>query len=468
MGAKKKTHEEFVKEVYDLVGDEYTIWGTYININTHIDIKHNKCGHIYSVQPANFLSGTRCPICTKQENNNKLRKTYKQFMDDVYTLVGNEYTVLGDYINSKTSIEIRHNRCGHIYQVRPSNFLSGKRCPACAKEDGIKKRTKSHKQFVEEVFNLVGTEYKVLGVYKNNSTPIKIKHTICGHIYSIVPNYFLGGNRCSVCAKENTAQKLSKTHKQFIEEVFNLVGAEYEVLGTYINTHTPVEIKHTICGHIYQVRPSKFIKGNRCPECARNRKRTHEEFKEDVHSLFDNEYEVIGTYTNVKTKIEMKHNECGQIYLAIPRKVLNGQGCPHCSKKVSKGEKKIVKVLSSWGIECTSPGYNKFDDCVNEKGNKLPFDILPLVYKLILIEYDGIQHSEPTTFGGISQERAEENFKVTQKHDAIKDAYCEKKGIPLLRIKHYQFKNIEKLLREFLIENDILDANSNLILKPAV
>jgi hypothetical protein len=64
--SRKKTNEEFLKEVYSLVGDEYTVLGKYINVHTKILMKHNckKCNnHEWLVEPTNFLQGTRCPYC---------------------------------------------------------------------------------------------------------------------------------------------------------------------------------------------------------------------------------------------------------------------------------------------------------------------------------------------------------------------------------------------------------------------
>jgi len=52
LARKRKTHEEFIQEVYDLVGNEYTVLGKYINATTKILIRHNTCGHEYVVTPA--------------------------------------------------------------------------------------------------------------------------------------------------------------------------------------------------------------------------------------------------------------------------------------------------------------------------------------------------------------------------------------------------------------------------------
>ena len=64
-----------------------------------------------------------------------------------------------------------------------------------------------------------------------------------------------------------------------------------------------------------------------------------------------------------------------------------------------------------------------------------------------VIEYDGEQHSRPAIYGGMSLEKATENFKRTQAYDAIKDAFCAKNGIVMIRI-NYDEKVGNKLKEE--------------------
>ena len=47
-------------------------------------------------------------------------------------LVGNDYEVLGEYIDNKHNIRMKHMECGHEWDVRPNNFFSlNTRCPLC-------------------------------------------------------------------------------------------------------------------------------------------------------------------------------------------------------------------------------------------------------------------------------------------------------------------------------------------------
>jgi len=71
----KKTHKKFIKEVFNLVGDEYEVLDEYISNGTPILMKHNKCGHIWRVKPNNFIyNKTRCPLCYSSKGEKIIRE----------------------------------------------------------------------------------------------------------------------------------------------------------------------------------------------------------------------------------------------------------------------------------------------------------------------------------------------------------------------------------------------------------
>ena len=71
----RKTTEQFRAEVADRVGDEYTVIGEYISVHTHVEMKHNVCGHIWSLEPNSFLSiGSRCPKCAWSTGETRVAK----------------------------------------------------------------------------------------------------------------------------------------------------------------------------------------------------------------------------------------------------------------------------------------------------------------------------------------------------------------------------------------------------------
>lgn len=194
-------------------------------------------------------------------------KTPEEFEKEVHGLVGDEYTILTPYVKSKIKLRMRHNKCGYEYMVRPNDFLCGSRCPNCFKPH--KRTTES---FKKEVYNLVGDEYTVLGKYVNTMTKIKMRHNVCGKVSYYIPNNFLRGSRCFYCSYKVRAKEQSKSLADFKKDVYNLVGNDYTVVSEYVNSKTPIAIKHNKCNSISYIRPNDFLSnGIRCHHCTSSR-----------------------------------------------------------------------------------------------------------------------------------------------------------------------------------------------------
>ncbi|AIZ94631.1 hypothetical protein LfeInf_005 [Lactobacillus phage LfeInf] len=366
---RRKTNDQFQQEVYDLVRDEYIFLDTYINKRTKIKVKHNKCGHIYKVRPGAFIRGSRCPYCSV-----KAKKTNAQFKQEVYALVGDEYTFLDKYVNDNTKIRVKHNKCGNIYGVRPTNFLRGTRCPYCA---GIIKKT--DKQFRQEVYALVGDEYTFLDKYVNAGTKIRVKHNKCGTEYKVTPINFLRGTRCPHCYGTP-----KKTNVQFRQEVYDIVGDDYTFLEPYVDSFTKLKVKHNKCGNIYEVRPIYFLSGNRCPYC-----------------------------------------------------------------NSPKGETVITKLLDTLNIDYE---YQKTFPDLKYK-SYLSYDFY-IPSQSILIEYQGIQHYQPIDhFGGDDQ------FTIQQKHDQMKLDYAKSHGYNLIAVP-YTEDTLYKI-KKYLLKHGLADENTS-------
>lgn len=213
---KRKNDKQFQQEVYNLVGGEYVFMEPYINSYTKIKVKHNKCGRVYEVQPNAFLHGSRCPYCVYES----FRKTNNKFKQEIYDLVGDEYTFLDSYVNNKTKIKVKHNKCGNVYKVTPGNFIHGNRCPYCS----ITGR-KTDAEFKQEVFALVGDDYTFLDAYVNSCTKLRVRHNKCGHIYKAEPNSFIQGHRCPYCN--------SPKGETIISRILDTLNINYEYQKTF-------------------------------------------------------------------------------------------------------------------------------------------------------------------------------------------------------------------------------------------
>lgn len=256
---RRKTNVEFVKQVKELVGDEYTFLEPYKTNRTKLYVKHNKCGNTYQVIPDSFLRGRRCPYCSKKKQGISRRKTNAEFIKQVKELVGDDYTFLEPYTTSQAKILVRHNKCGHTMKMKPNNFLNGARCKYCA--HNVKLNTKT---FAKRVKDAYGNEYEVLGDYVDADTKVLVKHTICGHTYKVRPMNILRGQRCPYCFKTP-----KKTTAEFQQNLDSLYGkGVYTVLGQYKNAKTKISIKHNLCGNIWRTKPNWMLTGKSgCPYC---------------------------------------------------------------------------------------------------------------------------------------------------------------------------------------------------------
>ena len=254
-------------------------------------------------------------------------------------------------------------------------------------------RKKTNEEFINEIFNLVGNEYKVLSEYINTNTKIKMKHNKCGNEYLTTPNNFLSGSRCPKCFGTP-----KKTQKEFENEVNNILGKNYIVLSKYKGTNTKVKMKHLKCGYEYEVKPSRILEVDRCPKCFGSIKKSQEEFIKEVYELVGNEYEVLSEYINNKTKIKMKHNKCGTVFYPIPGNFINcNTRCPKCKSFHSKGEEAVREWLFKNNFKFEEQV--SFSNCKNEKTLKFDFKIFINENDFVLLEYDGIQHFKECFYG---------------------------------------------------------------------
>lgn len=186
------------EDKYSLVDDT-----RYISGQKKVKVMCEK-GHVYDCRPRIFYEGKRCFKCASIARAKQLAKTTEEFKKEVYNMVSDEYSVLGEYVNNVTRILFVHNTCKHQYMADPGEFISGgSRCPKCLTEKRSKLWLKTQEEFEKDVFNLVGEDYKVLGEYKHSEQEIQMEHVACGFQYYTTPEKFLHfESRCKRCIKK--------------------------------------------------------------------------------------------------------------------------------------------------------------------------------------------------------------------------------------------------------------------------
>lgn len=244
------------------------------------------------------------------------RKTHEEFVKEVLDKRGNDYAVLGIYINARTKIEISHN-CGYKWNASPNDFVNGRSsCPKCA---GMVLKDTDY--FKEEVYNLVNNEYDVIGKYSRNHLKIDMIHNKCKTEFKVTPNAFLRGSRCPKCGKDSSIKKRTKTHEQFLDEVYEQVGDEYSVLGMYSHGNHDIEIMHNTCGHVMSTTPNYFIHHQvRCIRCNESKgEQRIRMFLEKTGIQYKSQFifeELKGNHSHLKFDFAI-FKRCGELALLV-------------------------------------------------------------------------------------------------------------------------------------------------------
>ena len=131
------------------------------------------------------------------------------------------------------------------------------------------------------------------------------------------------------------------TKKKTIEKIKPAIelGDEYELISEeYIGAHSKLEILHKSCGDVFQMRWSDFNAGHRCPECDRKKQvLPFETIKTKIDSVKN--YKLLSDeYVNAKSKLEILHESCGDVFQMNWNVFQQGRRCPGCSYENNKGE----------------------------------------------------------------------------------------------------------------------------------
>lgn len=189
------------------------------------------------------------------------------------------------------------------------------------------------------------------------------------------------------------------------------------------------------------MRLANYLSGRKCPHCATMNNAEH--YKLKTNTIITRVQKCGGKILNPEEYINQsvsnlifECSECGNTFTSSFRNFTQhgGQICKSCSNQESLGEKKIRYYLEEHNINYTQEYW--FYDCRDK--NPLPFDFYLTNFNTI-IEFDGRQHFENTNYFTYS-------FDKVKMHDKIKNDYCKKNNIKLIRIPYTKINHINQIL----------------------
>lgn len=306
------------------------------------------------------------------------RSNVAEFVRKSQKIHGDKYDYTRtEYHTAKTKVTIRCKKHG-FFEITPDKHLGGGGCPTCADEfrktfgRRVRPITPSltTEDFINKAREVHGDRYDYANtIYRRTNHKLTITCREHGD-FCITPNAHLSSNRgCPVCGREEKRDKLTKTTADFIKTARNVHGNVYGYHNTmYVSIEVPVLIT--------------------CP--------THGDFEQTP-----------------------------------TRHIHSRHGCPKCGCYISKGERLISKLLTTWNVNFVVQ--HTFKNLVGDH-RSLYYDFYLPTYNL-LIEYDGEQHFRPVNIHGkLSPDQILQTYERTVKYDHIKNEFAADHKIGLLRI----------------------------------
>ena len=290
-------------------------------------------------------------------------------------------------------------------------------------------------------------EFLVMACELSENSKSKV-HATCDYCgkeyetsYCVIRNAINNGelNACRYCASQKVH---SKTANIRAERNYDLAVSECNKRGYELLT--PKEELTTVCMYVTIKTPStttqvwldNFIRGHDCfVESYKNR-----DFKRVDKNVIKNELSLDGNvwcnedeYTNCIDRCLKIKCKCGKYFRTSYANYhkANVRKCRSCTASASSGEIGVKSALEELGVQYETE--KRFSDCRDIK--PLPFDFYVPNYNLI-IEFDGQNHFYevyPT-------------HEKTVAHDKIKNEYCKKNNINILRIPYWDGNNTKEII----------------------
>lgn len=301
-------------------------------------------------------------------------------------------------------------------------------------------------EFKKRVFENVGSDYTVLKYNPGKYNKSIILHNVCKkefliqnqQIYKSKVNNNIA--KCPICFNNHKLYNIERVQLIVNEKL----GSEYKVLK-YISKRKPIEIYHERCQNYIKLYLGNILKGQKCQKCdsgflklSKERKHTFKSFRKVLLEKTQNQIDLV-EFNGYQNKSKFKCLKCNKVFENIPTNIIRGTRCPFC--RASSGEQMIIQLLDKYKII-----YN-FQYPVKIENIYYFFDFYLPEYNTF-IEYDGKQHYKKAF--------SKDNLENTQKRDKIKNNYCEKNNIKLIRIPYNKFNNT----LDILTKNNIISSTT--------
>ena len=190
----------------------------------------------------------------------------------------------------KIKCHMGHVQETNVYNIYTNGLVRYGRipCKECGNKLIAKAQSMSYEEFLQRAKEKYGQKFKYLKKnrdnWQNSHSKIKIVCEKHGQV-EVQATTFLNSSvhGCPDCAKEEVAKKHTFSQEEYEEKLKN-ANNNIICMGKYINGHTHIKHKCTICNHQWDVVPASALKSVGCPECGKSyyRERWTREVLEEI------------------------------------------------------------------------------------------------------------------------------------------------------------------------------------------
>lgn len=192
---KKITHKEYIVKV-EKMHPNIEVLERYINAHTKILHKCKTCGHEWMSKPSSILVGYGCAKCAKVK-----KLTHDEYKKKVEETSSN-IEVVEEYINMCTKILHKCKICGHEWNAKPSDIVTGHGCPICSKRaigNSPEYKNSIWASEYKKYFSRYMTEEQMKKYMPHSDKKIEVKCPNCNKRKEISPNTLLRNGLGCIC-----------------------------------------------------------------------------------------------------------------------------------------------------------------------------------------------------------------------------------------------------------------------------
>lgn len=303
---KKKTHLEFIQELYQ-INDSIEVIGIYQKNILPIACRCSTCGYEWTPTPKALLKGHGCPKCA-----NCAKLTMKEFVELLKTKNTHfsKIELIGVYCGMSSKIKCKCKICGTEWSPRANDLIrSNTGCPSCSGNI-----TYTHKRFMSdfERKNPNASKIKIVSQYSGMTKRIRCKCNVCDLEWEPVASSLIQGTGCPECAKKRIAEisreqlKTVKRPGKFSHDTFinkfnrlNPYASTIQICSTYNGANSQIKCKCDVCGNEWSTIASGLLSGTGCPLCSHTSTSFMEQFLLKALSITVGDEKVIHRCKNI-------------------------------------------------------------------------------------------------------------------------------------------------------------------------